>query len=416
MLSIFFIIETISNAHSIRSLEGVFTVKVTVMFNSIFKSDFFFGLSSFPSSLQVTVDIFSSVFINLYFGGVDDVRDTSGSTVIIIATTRVARLFHGNVLILVNRDVVDNRLGNADWNFFLDGVRNNCSSDALGLRVLSVFVDGLEGGFFGGTLVEFDLHFFSVNRRLDDVLLVVNVTRDVNGLGSASLLVDSFFGQWGVVNDLVFFLQPFNIDVLSLLDGLDVRLGDVLVGWYVVGLGLDVVLDLSFSFNRAEGFSYSFSGLDLHVSQDFLDGGFNNVLVVNNISLDVNGLGSALGFVLYIHGDRVLVDDVVFLLVILRSDLFDGFVNGGLNNYSLSSWFDYLLSHNSRFADDSFSDDLWLGRNSLSDYFRFSSNPLLHNLCVLEHILHVHRVASSKGCVCLSLSRETLSHSKLLIK
>lgn len=139
-------------------------------------------------------------------------------------------------------------------------------------------------------------------------------------------------------------------------------------------------------------------------------------MIINNITRYINSLSSSLIFVFNIHSNRFLIYELVLLLIILWSDLFDCFVNGWLNDYSLSSWFDYLFCYNSWFTNNSFCNNLWFCCNSLSDDFWFSLNSLLLNLCVLEHILHLHRVASSKGCISLSLSREALSHYLLLIK
>ena len=189
-----------------------------------------------------------------------------------------------------------------------------------------------------------------------------------------------------------------------------------MIGRYIVSFSLNIILNFSLSFNWTKCFFNSFRWLNLNISHDFLNSRFNNVLVINNITRYINSLSSTLIFVSNIHSNRFLFNDLILLLIILRSDLFDSFVNGRLNDNSLSSWFDNLFSYNSWFTNNSFSDDLWFSCNSLSDDFWFSLNSLLHNLCVLEHILHTHWVASSKGCISLSLSREALSHCLLLIK
>lgn len=189
-----------------------------------------------------------------------------------------------------------------------------------------------------------------------------------------------------------------------------------MIGRYIVSLHLNIILNFSLSFNWAKSFSYSFCRLNLDISFDFLNSRLDNVLIINNISWYLNSLSFSLVFVSNIHSYRFLINKLIFLLVILRSDLFDSFVNGWLNDYSLSSWLDYLFSYNSWFTNNSFCNNLWFSCNSLGDDFRFCLNSLLHNLCVLEHILHVHRVASSKGSISLCLSREALSHYLLLIK
>ena len=189
-----------------------------------------------------------------------------------------------------------------------------------------------------------------------------------------------------------------------------------MIGRYIVCLDLNIILNFSLSFNRTKSFSYSFCRLNLDISFNFFYSRFNNVFIINNITRYINSLSLTLIFVFNIHSYRFLINKLIILIIILRSDLFDGFVNGWLNDYSLSSWLDYLFSYNSWFTNNSFCDNFRFGCNSLGYDSRFCLNSLLHNLCVLEHILHVHRVASSKGCISLCLSREALSHYLLLIK
>lgn len=133
-------------------------------------------------------------------------RDTSSSTIIIITIIRFTRFVNRYIFILINRYIINNWLRNSDWNFFLYSVRNNSSSDTFRLRILSTFIDWLKSSFLSRSLIKFNLNFFSINCWLSDVLFVVNISWYVNSLSSTSLLVNSFFSQWSIINNLIFFL------------------------------------------------------------------------------------------------------------------------------------------------------------------------------------------------------------------
>ena len=383
MVAIFIVIKTSGNTEVIRSSEGVFSVEFSVMVNSIFKSDFLFGSSSVVTSLlQVSVDVFSSVFVDFNFSRVDDMRDTSSG--IIITTTRITRLFNRYIFVLVDWNIIDNWFRYSNWNFFLNGVRYNGSFDTFRLRVLSSFVDWFKSGFLSWGLVELNLNFFSVDGWLNYLLGVVNITRNIDILNSVSLLVDGFFGNWSVVDYLVLFLFPSDVDVFSLLDWLDVRLGDILVSSDVISSSVDIVLNFSFSFNWTQSFFYSFSGQNLNVGFDFFDGGLDDITVVDNITRYVDSLGSLLSFVLSFHSDWSVGNILIFSLGILGSNLFDGFINRRLDDNSLSGGLNDLVGDNSGLTSYSFSNNLWLGSNSLGNDFGLSGYSFLHNLCVLE--------------------------------
>lgn len=133
-------------------------------------------------------------------------RDTSSSTIIIITIIRFTRFVNRYIFILINRYIINNWLRNSDWNFFLYSVRNNSSSDTFRLRILSTFIDWLKSSFLSRSLIKFNLNFFSINCWLSDILFVVNISWYVNSLSSTSLLVNSFFSQWSIINNLIFFL------------------------------------------------------------------------------------------------------------------------------------------------------------------------------------------------------------------
>ena len=331
-------------------------------------------------------------------------RDTSGCMVFIITTTRITWFFNRNIFILIYRYIINNRFRYTNRDFFLNSVRYNSSLYTFRLRILSIFMNWLKCRFLSWSLLELYLNFFSINSWLCDSLCIIYVTWNINLLSSRSLLINSFFSKWSIINDLIFFLSPFNINIFSLLDRLNIWLSNVLIGRDGIRSDINIVLNFSFSFNRRKSFCNSFSGQNLNLSSNFFNCRLNNVAIVNNITRNINSLSSGLIFILNIHSNWVLVNNLVLLLLILRSNLFDGFVNGRLYDDSLSSWFNNLFSYDSWFTCNSFCNNFWLGSNSLSDDFWFCLYTLLHNLCVLEVILHVHRVGSSKGSISISLS------------
>ena len=316
-------------------------------------------------------------------------RDTSSCIVFVITTTRITRFFDRNIFILIYRYIINNWFRYSNWNFFLNSVRYNSSFNFFRIRVLSIFMNWLKSSFLCWSLLELNLNFFSVNGWLSNFLCVVNITRDINLLSSTSLLINSFFGNWGVINNLIFFLSPFNVNVFSLLNRLNVWLNNMLIRRNCISSNTNIILNFSISFDWSKSFFDGFSGQNLNISFNFFNCRLDDVTVVDNITRNINSLSSHLIFILNIHSNWTLINNFIFSLLILRSNLFDGLVNSWLYDNSLSGWFNNLFSYDSWFTSYSFCNNFWFSCDSLSDDFWFSLNALLLNLCVLEISLHV---------------------------
>lgn len=153
---------------------------------------------------------------------------------------------------MVNRNIVDDGSWYSDRDFISNLVRNNVSLYGLRTGELSGLNNGFVSSLSGGSLLELNLHSLLVNGRSGYVLLVVYVSWNVDSLRTRSALINGVSGDGVPINDSVLLLVPVELETLSLLDGLNVGLGDIYIPWDGVVPGGGIILHLSFSHDRLE--------------------------------------------------------------------------------------------------------------------------------------------------------------------
>ena len=121
------------------------------------------------------------------------------------------------------------------------------------------------------------------------------------------------------------------------------------------------------------------SRLKLNILFNSLYSRFNVVIIIYNISRNIFNLSSAFILILSSLCNRIWILNGIRLNIILRLKCFDNLINSWLNNYSLSSWFYYLISNNSWWISHSFSNNFWLLHYLFCYDFRFSHNDFFFN-------------------------------------
>ena len=180
-----------------------------------------------------------------------------------------------------------------------------------------------------------------------------------------------------------------DLNLLSLSDGLNVGLGDVLVGRESEISHCWVILSLNWSIDGWESSSDVLRGLNSDLLSHSSHSWLNEVTIDHLVSFHLYVFDGIFLSELGCSCDWVSVDDSVGLSLKLRSQIFPYSGNGWLNNYFLSGWLNDLLSDHSGLSDDSLCDDLWFGRNSLSDDSWLNSNSFGFYLCISHKSLHV---------------------------
>lgn len=138
-------------------------------------------------------------------------------------------------------------------------------------------------------------------------------------------------------------------------------------------------VDESLNFSRSENWFkslFDFSSFNnIQLFSDFFNLWLNDVLIINNITIDGNG--SWFLFVASLNWKTPLsFDNSVLFLLKFGNQLFNSLIDSGGNNYSLSQRLDLIFINYSRLANNSFSDDFWLCCKSLGDDLGFSSDVL----------------------------------------
>ena len=128
---------------------------------------------------------------------------------------------------------------------------------------------------------------------------------------------------------------------------------------------------------------YFLSRLKLNILSNSLYSRFNIVIIIYNISWYIFNLSSTFILILGSLCDGIWILNGIRLNVILRLKCFNNLINSWLNNYSLSSWFYYLVSNNSWWISYSFSNNFWLLHNLFCYNFRFSHNDFFFNRCIV---------------------------------
>ena len=129
---------------------------------------------------------------------------------------------------------------------------------------------------------------------------------------------------------------------------------------------------------------YFLSRLKLNILSNSLYSRFNIVIIIYNISWYIFNLSSTFILILGSLCDGIWILNGIRLNVILRLKCFNNLINSWLNNYSLSSWFYYLVSNNSWWISYSFSNNFWLLHNLFCYNFRFSHNNFFFNRCIVS--------------------------------
>ena len=129
---------------------------------------------------------------------------------------------------------------------------------------------------------------------------------------------------------------------------------------------------------------YFLSRLKLNILSNSLYSRFNIVIIIYNISWYIFNLSSTFILILGSLCDGIWILNGIRLNVILRLKCFNNLINSWLNNYSLSSWFYYLVSNNSWWISYSFSNNFWLLHNLFCYNFRFSHNDFFFNRCIVS--------------------------------
>ena len=126
------------------------------------------------------------------------------------------------------------------------------------------------------------------------------------------------------------------------------------------------------------------SRLKLNILFNSLYSRFNVVIIIYNISRNIFNLSSAFILILSSLCNRIWILNGIRLNIILRLKCFDNLINSWLNNYSLSSWFYYLISNNSWWISHSFSNNFWLLHYLFCYDFRFSHNDFFFNRWIVR--------------------------------
>ena len=129
---------------------------------------------------------------------------------------------------------------------------------------------------------------------------------------------------------------------------------------------------------------YFLSRLKLNILSNSLYSRFNIVIIIYNISWYIFNLSSTFILILGSLCDGIWILNGIRLNVILRLKCFNNLINSWLKNYSLSSWFYYLVSNNSWWISYSFSNNFWLLHNLFCYNFRFSHNNFFFNRCIVS--------------------------------
>lgn len=137
--------------------------------------------------------------------------------------------------------------------------------------------------------------------------------------------------------------------------------------------GVNKSFDLSGSKNRFQSFFYISSFNNIELFGDFIYSRFDNILIVDNVSIKCDCSLSL--FVRSLDGLGFFsFNNSVTFLNKFRHELFNLLVDSGSDYDSLSERFDLIFFNNSGLSHNSFSDDFGFRRKSLSDYFWLHGN------------------------------------------
>lgn len=195
----------------------------------------------------------------------------------------------------------------------------------------------------------------------------------MDGFSSGFFLNNGLSSNGFVFNDSVFSVNKSDLNTFFLDNGLNDRLVYVFVGRQRNLSGVDKSFDLGRSVNRFQSFFHISSFDNVELFGDFFHSGFDDVLIVDNVSVKSHGSLS-----LFVRGLDGLgffsFNNSVAFLNKLRHELFNLLVDSGSDYDSLSERFDLIFFNNSGLSHNSFGDDFGFGRISLGDYFWLHGN------------------------------------------
>lgn len=209
-------------------------------------------------------------------------------------------------------------------------------------------------------MLEIDLQVSLVNIWSNNILFVVNITWFLDSLFSVFVLDDWLSSNVFSIVNIVFSINESNREIFLFNNWLNDWLINVFVRRKLNILNIDVVFNLNWFVNWSQDFFIFTSLFNLKLFSDFINSWFNDILNMSNIAWNIYVSDSLFSRVFGWKNSSISVNYLIILLNELRNQLFDLLVDSWSNNDSLSSWFDYLISNNFRFSDNSFGDDLWI--------------------------------------------------------
>lgn len=208
-ISVIIIILRRTPSESCIPREGFSSIKLAIMIKRIFEVFLFrfdFSLLIISSIAAFGRQNFPSTPKNLNFSRIDNLWNSI--SFIFSTTTRIARLFNRHVFIMINWDVIDNRLRDSYWNLISYLIRNNVSLYCLWSRNLSRLDNRFVSSFLSRSLLELNLHSFLINSWSSNILFIVNISWNVNGLWTWPALINRISCNRLSVNNTILLLIP----------------------------------------------------------------------------------------------------------------------------------------------------------------------------------------------------------------